>query len=411
MKKLALLIFALTCWASSPQAQDTRFMMLCPIDGAGTDANPYRSRVYGMPGYFSIDIRPDGGATATGRMICGSNSLPANMTGVFQIASSFNGSISAAQKNGIRTALGLTDVNELTGTTFDQILPQLLIDLPKAKAGLWKPLQAGRDGKYKIFMGGPTPAVQTTAWYYDKYHESDGGLRADIFNGSIAVAAFIEDLLLRPLTAYATTLATETFTASDGNLAGCEARGCTHTWSEPSGSVWTVATNRAEAAGVATGYARLDSAVSTSNMEASVVAVNVATNGGGTAASCAIAVRKDNTATLTMYRHSVVKRNSGELNSTELGKIVAGAITLLASSTTDVAANDVVLVSADADSIVGKLNGVAVTSVTDTAITTGTFAAFRYSGDDTVTICQFDSVNVQDITAAATGRNRGVPLF
>lgn len=401
---LTVIIIGLLSITPTLKAQDTRFFYLAPIDGTGAESDPFRYRCRKLDGRGMIDLRPDI-KVATGRVLCASNSLPSNMSGVLQLASSFTGTITPAQKDAIRIALSLSDVNELTASTLDALLPQLLIDLPKAKSGIWKPLQPGVDGKYKIFLGKGAPVAQTTAWYYDKYHESDNGLRADILNGSIAVAGFIEDLFLGPAIAWATTLDTETF-----DCANSLQLDCIHQWTGFNGGNWELNTNRALVNGASTASDRNDSTLATVNHQASATIVTVSRGGTGTSAYCAVLIRQAGDTSVTFYRYQAIVRSSGELSETELYKSEAGAHTEIDSDATDVAGNDILLVSANGTTIAGKVNGSERVSVTDSSISTGTYTGLRFVADGASATCQVDDFNAEDITAA-TNRNRGAIIF
>lgn len=405
---LLCLVLLLSCWTSAPQAQDTRFMMLCPIDGDGTDNNSFRSRVFKMPGFFNIDLRSNG-AVATGRMLCGANSLPANMSGVLQLANSFVDSISAAKKDALRQALGLSDVNELTGTTFEQMLPQLLIDLPTAKAGIWKPLRAGRDGKYKIYLGGSTPAYQQTAGIPFK----DNGLFADISLGAVGAAtvavAAISRVPAKALTAmvavvmsllygdpaYATTLATETF-PTNGNLDGSTQ---VHPWSEFTGVAFTVSGNVAISTSSGTNEARLDVDLATDDMEVSATITAVTTN---SEPRCGVIGRKDSTTTRTYY--SAYGTFDGTAASEwRLIKRIAGASTSLGGNSTDPAVTDIVKLRDDASSHSLYVNGTEfVAPVTDSEITGNTRVGLYMQGVTASDSCSLDNVNAYDYLIPGT---------
>lgn len=404
MKRLLILIaLTLTCWASVPHAQVPRPTYLSPIDGSGTDADPFRSRCLDIAGKGNIDLRPWG----INRFLCASNALPTNMTGVGQLGSSLLDNLTPARKTALEALLG----KSVSASNVREVIIELLQSR----------LQAGRDGKLKIWLGEATPVYEQTAGIPFR----DNGLFADTSFAVVAVATVTATAITRvparvlaalvavvlSLTnqpAWATTLTTETFTATDGNLDGCQARGCTHSHTEISGTPWTITSNQATASGNATGVSRMETPLDTVNHRASLTVVNVTTGGGGTNATCSVLIRKENNATLTFYRNTAVIRNAGELNETQLSKVVAGTITVLDNNNTDWAANDVLFVSADGTTILGGTNNVLLLSITDVEITTGTYVGLRYFADTSSGACTVDNLGAQDIS---TGRNRGVVLF
>jgi hypothetical protein len=406
MRLLLVLLFIVSSWASVPHAQDVRFFYFAPIDGAGTDASPFRARCFGMPGFGQIDLRPNP-AVSTGWMLCASNSLPANMSGVFQITDSLIGSVNAQKKEQLRVALGLSNVNELTAATLVELLPQLLIDLPTAKPGIWKPLRPSRvDGKYKIFIGGSAPVAQTTAWYYDRYHESDGGLRADILNGSVAVAGWIEDLLIGPMTSWAASH-TEDFNCANSSGGALT---CDLTWSEPLGtaSLCGITSNQAACAGSGSDTARADHDTDSDDVDAQITLVTIV-RGSGTDAFGSIIARKDSSATATYYFFDAEEDSVTSVY--WLAKRVGGTRTDLGSDSTDPADGDVMKIRCDGSNITGYINGSpsSVGTVSDSSITGNTRAGFRYSGSDATSSVTLDDFSVQDVTAAsneAFGRRR-----
>ncbi len=409
LRPLVLVTCLLCTWVAPVHAQvDNRVVYLSPVDGNGSDAAPFESRCLRTPGGNQIDLRPNG-AVATGRMLCVANALPANMTGVFQIASTFNGTVNSTIKNGIRTALGLANVNELTATTFDALLPQLLIDLPKAKPGLWKPLVAGKDGMYRVFLG--TEKWKQTAALYP--YLLDNGYYAEIWNGTKTTAYAVYHYTLETPVTWALTLATETFTATDGNLDGCQANGCTHSWVEYVGTELTISSNQAVATGSTIGSnasARNTSSLDTSNMtvSATFVDVTIGLGSSGTNTTCSLLSRKANDATQTNYRIVVIVQDAGELNETQLMKTVSGTSTTLATNTNDWVAGNVVTHSADGSTISGQSNASGFMSVTDTEITTGTHVGIRYFADYSSgsPSCIIDNLDAADITTAIMPRRR-----
>ena len=153
MKRLLILAcLILATWAASPEAQPTRFVYLSPIDGTGTDSDPFRSRGESeqLTGRGCIDLRPRG----FNRYICASNVLPANMTGVQQLGAALNGTITPARKLALEAIIG----SPLSGDT-----PRgLIVEIIQGH------LRAGRDGKLKIWLGESTPEYEAVYAYYSE---------------------------------------------------------------------------------------------------------------------------------------------------------------------------------------------------------------------------------------------------
>lgn len=362
----------LTCWAATPTAQPTRFVYLTPVDGAGTDADPYQSRCHGMPHAGNIDLRPLG----IDRWLCASDTLPADLTGVQQLGSALGERVQAARK----TALDTIVKRQLSATTVDGVISELLTPH----------LRAGRDGKVKIYLGDQEPVYQRTAWVPFE----DGGLVADATN---AASAFLE-----PSLAWATTLATETFTATNGDLDGCQARGCTHTWVEYFGTAPTIASNVVIGTGATINDARLDADLATDDME---VSAQITAFVNSNQARCGVLSRKDSSSTRTAYIAQ------GEMDATpandrwRLAKRVAGTFTSLSSASTSPAVNDVVKLRSDGSSHSLYVNGaLTVGPTTDTDITGNTRVGITIAGNGASDSCSLDNVIAYDYPLPTTRR-------
>lgn len=394
MKKLIILLAVLFIGTVTtyPQAQVPKVVYLALVDGTGTETDPFHSRGFGATtGVGCIDLRPDS-RIATGRMLCAADTLPAS-AGIVQIGATFLDRLSAQRKTAIETALGVT----LTNDNILDVVAELLITHAKTDGTRWRPLQAGRDGKYKIFLG-RTEAYTQTAWLYP--YVTDHGLVADAVNW------------LEPAVAWAASL-TEIFTATNGNLDGCQASGCTHSWTEFVGTAWTIASNQAVASGSTVGSlaaARNMTALDTVNHRVSATFVSQATGNAadGTNTSCAVLARKEANATQTFYRTTILLQDAGELNQALLHKTVAGSTTLLASDTTDWTANDVVTVYPNGSTISGQHASGALMSVTDTEIAGGTYVGIRYFSDYTTgsPSCTIDNLAAYDLDTFGPLRRR-----
>ena len=378
MRLLGAIFLLILVTVAAPQAQDTRQFYLSPVDGTGTELDPFRSRCLGLPGGGNIDLRPDVDA-----FLCASNALPGDLTGVEVIGASLSGAL-----GGKKNALDATFQKTLRAATVEEFIAEILT--PK--------LTKGRDGKLKIYLGGGEPVYQKTAWVPFE----DGGLIADL-------TTYATDVL-EPALAWAATIS-DAFTASDGNLDGC----CTSVWAEISGTAWTIASNQA----VATGSGTLAIARNTANNFAgtdhtatlTLVNVTAGTPADGTSTSCAVLIRKEANTTQTYYRTTVTIRDSGELNETNLQKVVAGSTTILGTDTTDWSANETVTVTASGSTISGQRSGGTLMSVTDTSITAGQYYGLRYFSDYTTGSpgCTVDDLTGSDEPSRIRGGSRWYP--
>lgn len=337
MTRWLWLILIPLLWSSAPEAQVTRHVYLTPVDGAGTDADPYRSRceAEALPNRGNIDLRDAG----INRFLCASDVLPTDMTGVQEL-----GSAKGARMTGPRkTALEALTKKPLSTDTVDEAIGEILASK----------LRAGRDGKIKVWLGEKEPLYQQTAWVPFR----DYGYVADVWNA------------LQPSSAWATTLATETWNCADsGDLT------CVHTWTEFFNSPWTIASNHAVvSATTSSGEVRNESSLATSDMEVQVTVVSGSGTGTGQAV-CRVIARKDNTSTRTFYAYGADFAPGGTQNFIS-NKRVSGTSTTLATTNQAISANDVIRLRVEDTSISGYVNGILTTGpITDTSITSGTYA-------------------------------------
>lgn len=367
MKLLVLLLFlSVFCWDSVPHAQDARQFYLVPRDGAGTDADPFRARCQNLAGKGVHDLTPYG----IPRFLCASDSLPANMTGVVQLGASLSTNITA-----IKPALNVLLGRTIAANTVHDLIVELISER----------LRAGRDGKFKIYLGGSVPLYEQTAWVPFR----DGGLVADVVNA------------VEPAMAWAATLALETFNCADSG-----ALSCIHTWIEVIGTAWGITSNQATASGSTTAVARNDSSLDTTDHDVSAALVSLTTGGGGTNSTCGPIARKENNVTDTFYRAVGVVRNTGELSETQLTKNVTGTVTVLDGDVTDLTAGEVLTISVSGSTIIGKRNGVTTMQVTDTSITTGTYGGLRYFSDSASGACTVDEHSSRDGSSFGPFRRR-----
>jgi hypothetical protein len=376
--KLALtILLALLCWASVPQAQTTRIIYLATVQGDGTDANPFRSTGFGtVANQNCIDLQ------SVKRMVCAADSLPAG-GGINQLASTFGDTVTAPRKAAIEAALGVT----LTASNILDVIAELLTTHARLDGTRWKPLRAGRDGKYKIWLGGGSAAWQQTAWLWDEWHIRDNGLVADVTNYGLDA--------LEPALAWATTLATETWTCADN-----ASLTCVHTWTEFTNTVWSIATNRASmsSSGTFQAEARNDSTLATDDMEVQVTLISTTITGSGFD-RCGVIARKENSATRTFYSFFADDNNTDQ--QWILGKRVAGTFTSLGTNSTNPAPNDVMTIRVDGSSVSGLVNASTLISpVTDTDITGFTYGGIAGASNATTAACVLDNWIGQDYGAA-----------
>ena len=372
MRRRLILLLALGMLVSvaGPQAQDTRQVYLSPIDGSGTEADPWHSRCVGLPGAGNIDLRPYG----VDAFLCASNSLPADMTGVDQIGASFKSSLGAR-----KAALNA----KLKATLVASTVEDLIVEIVRPK------LRAGMDGKLRIYLGSSNPVYQQTAWVPFR----DNGLVADIGNAAMA--------MVEPGLAWAASFA-DTFTGADGNLAG------DLTWTEFLSTEWTRTSNAAFASGAtaAAAEARADHDTATANHSVQADMAYTYVSSGNF--RCAVLARKNSTTTRDFYQFGF-QRDSG-VNVYRLLERNAGSPTTLADSAGATAASATVKIISDGTSHAGYVNGVlTVGPVTDATITGNTRGGIAYVGGGASDNCTADNFLILDAVTRARGNSRWLP--
>jgi hypothetical protein len=382
MRMLLTVLLALLCWASAPQAQTTRIIYLATVQGDGTDANPFRSTGAGtVANQNCIDLRADS-TVSTGRMLCAADSLPAG-GGINQLASTFGDTVTAPRKAAIEAALGVT----LTASNIIDVIAEVLTTHARLDGSRWKPLRSGRDGKYKIWLGGGAAAWQQTAWLWDEWRIRDNGLVADATNYGLE--------FLQPALAWATSI------SEDFNCADNASLTCDLTWTEFTGTEWAIASNQASVSGL-TGVqqkeARADSSLAGDDHWAQATVAASTSDAGGTT-RCGPIARKSNDGTRTFYAFHIGTVDN-IITDSETRKRVAGTATTLVNDGTNLSAGDVLRVYVDGSSVSGYVNGVLhVGPTTDTDITGNTYAGIAYSSNSTITqSCTLDNFSAADIT-------------
>lgn len=359
---VAWFVLTFAGWFGFLQAQDTRQFYTTPVDGAGTESDPWHSRCLGMPGAGNIDLRPEIDA-----FLCASNDLPADMTGVEQIGASFKSAI-----GGRKGALNAKFKKTLQATNVED----LIIEVVGPK------LRAGKDGKLKLYLGGPVPVYQQTAWVPFR----DNGLVADLSNAALG--------LIEPTLAWAATYI-DTFPGSDNGTLGGDL-----TWTEYLSTSWQRISNEAKATGVtasaAEARAEHDTATDDQQIQAAMSYTYVSTGNF----RCAVIGRKDSTVTRTFYQFGF-QRDSG-VNVYRLLYRVTGTATTLADSSSATSSPATIKLVIDGTSISGSVNGTLVAGpVTDATISGNTRGGLAYVGGDASDACTADNVSIQDYTPPA----------
>jgi hypothetical protein len=381
---LILCCLILVTWANDLHAQDTRFIYLSPIDGAGTDASPFRSRCLGMAGGGNIDLR-NNAASSTGVMLCASDALPENMTGVLVLGNSLNTSISNPLKSLILASVGRT----IVGATVEDAIREIVI--PR--------LRRPRVGDYKIYLGKPTPSIQVAATFDSDVHYK--GLAMALREHAI------EPVLAAMLSVFETSKAwaasfADTFTGADGNLAG------DLTWTEYSDTNWARVSNKAHAENNTSTNAEARASSTTDTDDQEVQGEFVWNVGGTTLFRCGVKTREENSTARTYYGFLVNVNTGSAIDNYLLIKRVSATPTTLATSAGATASPATIKGKSDAsDNHTLFVGGSAVAGpVTDSSITSNTRGGINYGAANAADSCDIDNFTLADVVVS--GRNRGV---
>lgn len=371
LKLFAICVVAILALSDTSSTQETRQFYLSPIDGSGTEADPWHSRALGMPDAGCVNLKPYGFS----RFLCASPDLPADTTGIIQIGAS-RGSALGARKAIIEAIIG----RSLAANTVEGLVIEVLSSR----------LRAGRDGKLKIYLGQKAPLYQQTAWVPFR----DNGLVADLGNAAMG--------LIEPTLAWAATYH-DTFTGSDGNLAG------DLTWTEFLSTNWTRASNTALASGSTSGTAaeaRADHDTDTDDQEVQATMAYTYVSAGNF--RCAVLGRKDSTNTRTFYQFGF-QRDSG-VDVYRLLERNAGTATTLADSSGATSSSATIKLVIDGTSLSGYVGGVLTAGpVTDATISGNTRGGIAYVGGDASDNCTADNFRVADAIARSRGGSRWLP--
>lgn len=359
----------------SPQLAQA-VVYFCPVDGDGSETNPFMSRALTerLPGrgnidHFRADVTQPGGV-----MLCESDVLPSNMTGVVVIGNERDRTLTDQQKSNVESVTKTT----LRATTVEQAIREIVIPtLPRPS-----------KGEYEIVLGRKRPIIK-----------EESTLRSDIYYKGFAVAmrewgeAFIASMLdeLQPV-AYALTITTETFDCPDGGSIGT----CVHEWVSKNVEDLSIASHQATRTGTVN-YVDDYANVALSTVDHEFYATFVDAVLGGTNTTCSINARNTADAAHTYYRSVVRISSTGELNDIALVRTVSESSTTLDADTTDWVANDIIAIRAVGTTISARKNGVEIMSQTDGIISTGNYGGLRVFGDGSGSVCTFDNFNGRDI--------------
>ena len=320
--------------------------------GTGTDANPFRAR--GMDvGATMIDLRPNGANQAGFALLA----LPVqtSIPSARYLGDDLLGALPLAVRQGLATDLGIT----LDALTFRQAVLELLSQHARTDGTRWKPLRPGRDGMWRVYLGGllwEAPDISGGASYSDNFDVADNA-------------------------------------ALSGQL----------TWTEFHNTGWQTAGNAALISGnVGTAGARADHAHGTDDHWAQVD-LTAFTRGGGTIQGGPL-VRKaggDNTVTYYVF----VAHRTASANEHQLNKLVANTSTTLQTVADDVATPSVLKVQADGSTITGYIGGVQVASQTDTEIVDNLHAGIRAQSNNSGNALEVDNYASADVVVVTVGEN------
>lgn len=326
MLLLSLILAAVLseAFAGTLHAQEVTY--LSPKIGTGANDNPIRPRR--TPGAWDD-------CTELGtHFLCTGSAVPSG-AGVIPLSTSAASRLNASEKAALASVTGKT----VTADTFQDLVSDIIdsrsVLIPPSPDN-WQHLKLhgkevwSRPAPLKAFL----PGVK---------RKLDAALHLPLDLISVGVA-------------WATTLATETFTASDGDLTGCEGRGCTHSWTEPLTSKdWTIVSNQANTATTAGGTGRNQSALASGDHE-SQATLSAFSASGGSAARCGVVMRKDSGSTDTFYRW-VASFPAGVSTEYEMQRRAAGVTTSLATNTQDPVASDVLKGRIEGNDYTGLVNG------------------------------------------------------
>lgn len=331
---------------------------LSDVLGGGTILNPWRARGFdSQPGARVIDLRPDCTVSA-GRMLLG---LPVAQqpAGSIDLGDDPLGNISAARRNQIGSALGIT----LQSTTVRRAILELLSEHARTDGTRWRPLRPGRDRMWRLHLGDlvwTAPDISGGASYSEAWPSADN-------------AALTDQL----------------------------------TWTEHDGSSWVRDTNTAAYQGAVLlerASAAHDHGTDDFYVQATLVAHDLV---GGSMINGPMC-RHDGSSTMTYYAYTASEASG--VNEHRLYKVVADSFSILETDTDDVVNGEVLKVQADGSTVKGFIDGTEKSSVTDTAVVDRLRGGLSgYSDTSAGNLVRMDNYSSADLAAAAaTPRRRAL---
>lgn len=323
--------------------------------GKGTDGDPFRP--FGadeLDGWSAIDLRPDS-AKVDGFALLAGAALPMKV-GRISLGDDPDAS-SVAVRNGIQSKVGIT----LADSKLRRIVRSLLVEhaTPPGDKTRWNPLQpelVGGVRRYRIYLGG----------LFDEFPVLAGGA-----------------------------VITESFNKADSTTLGPGL-----SWTEVVGDLAVVSnTLRGGGSPPFNAHARAESDLATVDHYAQFSLVTLNDTGGGTGSIVLVRSRFATAAdTSYMFRRS---KPTGATGTYRLDKRVAGTTTALTSAGTQaLSVPETIRCEISGSSLVGKISGSSVATVTDTAITTGTRCGIGLFNDGVQGDAVIDSFEAGDITTA-----------
>ena len=328
---------------------------IAPYVGRGTRADPFRPVGSDQAGWSAIDLRPDGGATPDGN---GLNAcllhLPSHDPdpALQQFAEDKQEQLLPAAQARLVTTLKL---GTLTQTRFDTIVENLLVAPP---SNGWRKLAPTAEGFFEIYLGG----------LFSKWKPG-------------SVGAKIDDNFNR-------TTNLDGSTSSDGQF----------TWTEYTGTLWTVAATVASATFSAEDFVQARAEFDmTGNMYAQATLASYTRVSGDVVFE--IATRLQPSGANPDYYAATTGFQSG-VDQHLLYKNFSGANTTLATDATDHVVGEVLRCEANGSTIAYKKDGVHLSSspVTDTSITSSVkrtgFNGYASTSGAIITIDDFVALDI-----------------
>lgn len=349
-----LIALILALMAVPVQAQTVYY--LSPVQGAGTDADPYRALKSGTWNDCT-DLRSNP-TLGAGYLLCAGPSVPG---GAIAIPTDLTTRLTTLQKTALQTVLGKT----VTATTVQDFIGEMVVENGVS-------LRRLGDGRNHLYLRGkdlwsrPAPI----AW-------------RELYLAALRFPVTATDVLLDAV--FSAPLAWAASVSNSFNCANNASLTCDGvTVTEFSGSSWGIVSNTAQLSNtVATNAARMEFDLNSNSMlvGATITALN---RNSATEAHVGLIARKENSATITYY-YGMGKDLAGT-DEYEFGHVVTGSRTALGTSTADTpSVGDLMELIIDGDQLSFRVNGVVLLGPTTNTSITGDFrrAGLRSSGSGT----------------------------